>query len=82
MNELRPFCLGRGSFLFGFGVVDVLASVKVMADRGGEGIGGVEELGDLLETQHGLKHLRDLFLGGVAVAGDGLLDGTRMFSFV
>ena len=54
--------------MLGLGVVDILASVEVVADGGGEGIGGIEILGHLGEMQHGLEHLGDLFRRGTAIA--------------
>ena len=41
----------------------------------GEGVGGIEVLGRLVEVEDGLEHGGYLLFGGVAVASDGLLDG-------
>ena len=43
----------------------------------GEGVGGVEVLGCVVEAEDGAEDGCDLFFGGVAVAGDYLLDDGR-----
>ena len=44
------------------GIVDVLAPVEVMANGRGQRVGGVVVFRHFLEFEHGLEHLRDLFL--------------------
>ena len=40
----------------------------------GEGVGGVEVFGSLLKAEYRLEDGSDLLFGGIAVAGDVLLD--------
>ena len=46
-----------------------------MADRDGEGVGGIGRLGRLVEGQQAGDHELDLLFGSEAVADDGALDG-------
>ena len=76
-NELAPVGLAVSFGLLGgmFGVVHVLALADGVAHGGGHGIGGIEKLRVLVGLEDEMHHLGHLFLRGVAIARDVLLDG-------
>lgn len=52
-----------------------------MANGDAQSVGGIHEFRDLFEIQQVLQHRGDLFLGGISVPGDGLLDPARCVFF-
>ena len=76
-DELAPVGLAACLGLFGsvFRVVDILTLVDGMADRRTHSIGSIKKLRVFVRLQYEMHHFGDLFLRGVAVACDGLLNG-------